>query len=180
MLNSTIILAAPLLAILALATSIDLVDRRIPNGLSIGGALVGVMTQATLWGPTGLGSSLLGWFVCLACFVPLYACRAMAAGDVKLMGMVGAFLGPLDGFTACLCTLVAGALLAAIALVCAPITRRFSDGAPIGPSGSTVAELGIQRAVHKLPYAGAIALGAAVVVIRPEWLSSLLPLEVLQ
>ena len=115
-----------MLSMLALATSTDFVDRRIPNGLSLGGAVVGFAVHAYLFGRTGLGLSLLGWAVCLACFMPLYLGHGMAAGDVKLMAMVGAFLGPIDGFIACLFTLIAGATLASLALTWGGIARRLA------------------------------------------------------
>ena len=44
--------------------------------------------------------------------LPLYLLRAMGAGDVKLMAMVGVFVGPLGALSVALLTFVAGGVLA--------------------------------------------------------------------
>ena len=177
---SNIVVAVPLVSILTLATSIDLVDRRIPNGLSIGGALAAFTIHA--FGAGSFGLALLGWAFCFACFMPLYLGGGMAAGDVKLMAMVGAFLGPVDGFIACILTLFAGAALASVSLACVAVARRF--GAMAGPTASADAMGGAAsvtpHALQKIPYAAAIALGATAALLQPVWLANVLPLEILR
>jgi prepilin peptidase CpaA len=65
----------------------------------------------------GLAPSLVGLLACgfllLVCFVLL----KVGGGDVKLMAMLGAFLGPEKGIEAMLWTFVLGACLALIVLV---------------------------------------------------------------
>ena len=67
--------AVPLLAIVAVATWSDLRDRRIPNGLSLGGAALGLLVNTVTFGPSGLVLAAFGWALCLACFIPLYVER---------------------------------------------------------------------------------------------------------
>jgi prepilin peptidase CpaA len=177
---SQIVIVVPLLAILALATSIDLVDRRIPNGLSLGGAVVGAIVQATLFGYGGFVAALLGWALCLAWFVPFYVGGGMAAGDVKLMAMVGAFLGPWNGFVACVCALIAGATLALAAVAWRSILLRAAPRFGWAAAAASNDHGGPAAAIDKIPYAAAIALGATVAAIQPAWLSSVLPASVLQ
>jgi prepilin peptidase CpaA len=180
---SNLILAVPLLSIVALATMSDLLDRRIPNGLSLGGAAIALLINAVAFGPGAFGLALLGWAVCLACFIPLYVSGGMAAGDVKLMAMVGAFLGPVNGFVACVCTLIAGAALAALCLTWRQLARRvgaepqWATSRTDQPmeSASTV-----EHALDKIPYAAAIALGATAAVLQPLWLTAILPVGVIQ
>jgi prepilin peptidase CpaA len=64
----------------------------------------------------------------------------MAAGDVKLMAMVGAFMGPADVVMAAILTCIAGGVLAMAMLVGARYTGRTAGG---------------------MPYAVAIAVGTA-------------------
>lgn len=55
---------------------------------------------------------MAGWVTGLALLLPLYLLRIMGAGDVKLMAMTGAFLGPQATVGALLCVLLAGGVLA--------------------------------------------------------------------
>jgi prepilin peptidase CpaA len=150
-----------LLAILAAATFSDLRDRRIPNALSLGGAGLGLLINAIAFGPTGAVLAVLGWVLCLLCFIPLYASGGTAAGDVKLMAMVGAFLGPLNGFMACLLALVAGASIASLCVA----WRSF--GAP------RLGTHAVGDVLAKIPYATAIALGGTAAVLQPAWVTAL-------
>jgi prepilin peptidase CpaA len=46
-----------------------------------------------------------------------YIAGGMGAGDVKLMGAVGSFLGPLGSFRAFLCTALVGGLYALVVII---------------------------------------------------------------
>lgn len=116
-----------LCALLALAVWHDVRSRRIPNRLVFLGALAGLALHTVLpagaglfnepFGGLGFLTSLAGLGVGLAILLPMYVLRAMGAGDVKLMAMVGAFLGPQAVIGAALLSLLAGGLLAlAVAL----------------------------------------------------------------
>jgi prepilin peptidase CpaA len=50
----------------------------------------------------------------LALLLPMYAMRAMGAGDVKLMAMIGAFMGPQAIVSVALLTMVTGGVLALV------------------------------------------------------------------
>ena len=173
-----IVFAAPVLSIVALATTTDLLHRRIPNGLSLGGAAVGLLINSIEYGPGGFALALLGWAMCLACFIPLYISGGMAGGDVKLIAMVGAFLGPVDGFVACLCTLIAGAALGALCVAWRRVARRFAPARQWAASHvdqEPSSAPALEHRLDKIPYAAAIALGATVAVLQPLWLMEFLP-----
>lgn len=111
-----------LCALLALAVLHDVRSRRIPNRLVFAGALAGLALHGFL--PPGTGfineplggmgflTSLAGLGVGLVLLLPMYAMNAMGAGDVKLMAMVGAFLGPQAIIATALLSMVAGGVLA--------------------------------------------------------------------
>jgi prepilin peptidase CpaA len=154
------LLNAPLLVLLGIATLLDWRANTIPNVLTFGGAVFGVILHGTLGGLPGLGIAAAGWAVCLACFMPLYMGGGMAAGDVKLMAAVGAFVGPTLGITACMFSLIAGGV---IGVFCMIVRRRDVESFDADISGR-------MRAVLKtrIPYAGAIAAGTSFMVLVPS------------
>jgi len=84
--------AGLLLTVLAAAWT-DLRRWRIPNQLLAPSAAAALMLSVFAPGGQGLTASLLGGLVGLMVFMPLYLLKGMAAGDVKLMGVVGLYSG---------------------------------------------------------------------------------------
>jgi prepilin peptidase CpaA len=85
------------LAAVAFALGAGLMDlrwRRIPNWWTLPGLLVGLLLNAFLAGWQGTKSSLLGALLGLALLLPFVFVRSLGAGDWKLVGALGAFLGP--------------------------------------------------------------------------------------
>src|SRR4051794_147378 len=81
-------------AVVLVAAGFDLATRRIPNVLTFGAALLGIVVHGYVGGWTGAGLSLGGWFTGVALFLPVFALGGMGAGDIKLLGGIGAWLGP--------------------------------------------------------------------------------------
>jgi prepilin peptidase CpaA len=104
-----LLVKATLLSVVILAGIWDLRSRRIPNWLSVSGVAAGIILNTLLF-PHGWLRSLIGLGCALAVYLPLYMIRGMGAGDVKLMGAVGAICGPANWFAIFLATaLIAGA-----------------------------------------------------------------------
>lgn len=100
-----------LLAVLAAAVFCDLRVRKIPNPLILAGLALGFGLSML---PAGVGAldAAAGFGLGFGAFLPLYALHVLGAGDVKLMAVVGSFLG-LDGtLGAMLMSLLAGGVLA--------------------------------------------------------------------
>jgi prepilin peptidase CpaA len=76
-----------------LAAAWDWQSRRIPNWLTVSGAIVGITLHSVLEGWHGALFALGGIGLALALLMPLVYLRALGAGDWKLMGAVGAFVG---------------------------------------------------------------------------------------
>ncbi len=72
----------------------DLRSRRIPNWLTIPGLLVGIATNGATNGWSGVKTSLLGAGLGLLVLLPFVVIRSLGAGDWKLAGALGAFVGP--------------------------------------------------------------------------------------
>ena len=97
-----------LIGLLGVAVVSDLLRHRIPNMLVLVGLALGLIGQMHSDGVGGLGGSLLGILICFALFLPMYAFGGMAAGDVKLMAMVGSFLPFQLALWAAMFSLIAG------------------------------------------------------------------------
>jgi prepilin peptidase CpaA len=68
-------------------------SRRIPNWLTVPGFLAGVAVNVLVSGLAGLKTSLLGAGLGLLVLLPLVFLRSLGAGDWKLAGALGAFVG---------------------------------------------------------------------------------------
>ena len=159
-----------LVLILITASVSDSRTRRIPNWLVVSGALYGVIYNTVL-PPTphdNILFPLVGLGLGLLLFLPLYRIRAMGAGDVKLMAMVGAFLGPGDTFYAALATVILGGVFATIFVVARGkalvmfrnLTSFFQIGFLRVASGSAPnLQISAEASAGKLPYGVAIAAG---------------------
>jgi prepilin peptidase CpaA len=98
----------------ALACVIDLRERRIPNWLTFGAALAGLVFQVSTDGAVGLQNAALGWIAGAAVFFVVFALGGLGAGDIKLLAALGAWVGPVDVLWLCAYTAIAGMALAII------------------------------------------------------------------
>src|SRR4029079_11040368 len=79
----------------AVACIWDLRTRRIPNLLTFGGAALAIAYSLWTSGFGGLLTSVGGWAVGCAFFLPMFVLGGMGAGDVKLAACLSAWLGPM-------------------------------------------------------------------------------------
>jgi prepilin peptidase CpaA len=173
-----------LTALVLTAVVCDLRSRRIPNALVASGIALGLFIQTVapeggglfshLAGGLGFVPALLGGLVGLGLFLPLYALRALGAGDVKLLAMVGVWLGAPAVAYAALWTLLAGGVLSlAWALGAGVLSRVLANLRDMASLTLIHLRVGTGAAVAvpltttgRLPYAVAIACGTAVEVAR--------------
>jgi prepilin peptidase CpaA len=104
----TLALFAVVAAAVVAGAAVDVATRRIPNRITFPAAVLILGIQTWFYGLSGLGDSLLGLAGALAIFLVPYAFRVLGAGDVKLLAVVGAGLGPSALVTAALFTSLAG------------------------------------------------------------------------
>jgi len=174
---------AALLAGLTVAALTDLHSRKIPNFLVLPGLLLALTIQLTAplghevlgypAGSIGFGAALAGIAVGFAALFPLYALRAMGAGDVKLMMMVGAFLGPLQTLGVVVLTFVAGGVLAILMALWQRSFPQLSTNLRFMLTTSAVRAAGgespriepLTQTAGRMPYAVAIAAGVLLQLI---------------
>ncbi|MEA2708954.1 MAG: prepilin peptidase CpaA [Phycisphaerales bacterium] len=90
----TMVVYAPLLALVATAAITDCRARRIPNWLTLTVALTGLGQSVTPWAVTTPTDSIYGLLAGFAVTFLLYSVGGRGAGDVKLTAGIGAWLGP--------------------------------------------------------------------------------------
>lgn len=172
---------AALVMLLAVAATIDARTLRIPNWLTAGGAAIGVVLAAAVpwqwlgpvWALQGLLWSLGGLAAALAILLPLYALRVMGAGDVKLVAMVGAFVGLQQIVQVVLCIFVAGGLLAvAFALRHRMVRQVATNMHELMQSMTAAAFAGVRIAapVAQHGFAGRLPYGVAICAGTVGWL----------
>jgi prepilin peptidase CpaA len=105
------------LALCAAAVVWDVRTRRIPNLLTLGGALAGLALHTSTLGLPGVWHSFSGWLVGCALFFPFFALGGMGAGDVKFLAAMGAWLGPSMAVFVALYAGIAGGGMAIVASV---------------------------------------------------------------
>ena len=99
------------LALLAIAASWDIRERRIPNMVTVSGLLFGLFVGVAVEGGMP-GLALAGAGLALLVTFPLFALGAIGAGDAKFFAAIGAFLGPGALLPAALYGGLAGGVLA--------------------------------------------------------------------
>lgn len=109
----TILMTVAFVALLTLASWFDLRERRIPNALTVGGVVVALCLRlAWGWGSVLQGAEGAG-FAVLVALAP-FTMGFLGGGDVKLLGVVGAFVGVDRLFGALLLVALVGGVLAVL------------------------------------------------------------------
>ena len=168
--------------VLVAAVATDLRSRRIPNTLVLAGLAGAFVLHACAWllgNPPLAGaqwwSPLAGLTAGLAVLMPLYLLRACGAGDVKLMAVVGAFVGAKVVLAAALYTVLAGGVLALLfmfghgvaAQTLANVRALLSQWSARMRSGQGVQFQPLQHTAARLPYAVAISAGTLIALRWP-------------
>jgi prepilin peptidase CpaA len=158
---------ATIIAGTGIGAAIDLRTRRVPNPLTMGLAVIGVLYAAVGIGGLSIGASLGGLALGLALMLPGHLLGATGAGDVKLFAAAGAFVGPAHILTAFLYTALAGGV---IAIVISLWRQRLRQ--TVGDTAFLIASRGMHAPAIESPlrnnrfaYAPAIAVGTMLVAL---------------
>lgn len=126
------LVSAGVAVLLVIGAATDLRSRRIPNVLTIGGAVLGAMINGAMLGWKGAEESILGWLLGCGLLLLPFLQRALGAGDVKLLAAVGAWGGPSLVLHTLFLGAMAGGLIALAYLVVsgyvAHVIRRIARG----------------------------------------------------
>ena len=123
--TADIFLLTLLTAVLIVAAVNDLRFQKIPNLLTYPTMAIAFAYHGVTNGLDGLVFTAEGLGLGIAVFILPYLFGGVGAGDAKLMGVVGAIIGPRGVFVAFLCTAIVGGIYALILL---GIRRQYARG----------------------------------------------------
>lgn len=158
-------LNACLITLIIAAVFMDLKSRRIPNILIGGGLVIAFSYHFFIQGVPGLVFGLKGFAAGMALLIVPFILGGMGAGDVKLMGVIGAFKGSLFAVNTFLWMAIWGGVMAvALLLIKGQLMMTVSRlGRGLLLAGLGVCPLSDSLSKEELslyyPYALAIALG---------------------
>lgn len=149
--------------------------RRIPNWLTVPALVLGIAANSLALGWYGAKEALLGAGLGLGLLLPFVLIRSLGGGDWKLVGALGAFLGPPRLIAVLVATiLVAGAM----ALVLVIWKRRV--GQTLRNVGRMLAamftlhlpgpEVSLDNPESlKVPFGVAVAVAVVLYTVRQAW-----------
>ena len=155
------------IALVSICASTDIVSRRIPNVVIAIGLIASLVVQVCLHGPLAGGANwLAGVSTGFALLVPFYLVRGMAAGDVKLLMMIGTWVGPEMTFHIALATFLIGGAWSLVVTMSRGRTRRLlwnlwsllNNTTRAGRNAGAMRYAPVES-VGSLPYGVAIAAG---------------------
>ena len=155
-----------LLVMVTLCAVTDIWRHRIPNIILWPALILAFAENSLLAGLPGVLDCLLGLLLGLAVLFPFYFAGGTSAGDVKLLGVVGAFLGTKGVVVAGVATVIFGGVLGLLfifwrvfkPIVVTQITQLAHAAEAAEPPMTGTMTRNSSRSVE-IPYAPAIACG---------------------
>ena len=158
--------------VLAIAVVTDLLYQKIPNTLTFPAMTLGIGYHMATGGLEGFVYSAVGLALGVAIFIIPFLLGGMGAGDAKLMGAIGAAVGPKGVFIAAVLTLIFGGIYALILLlihrgVAKDILKRWLVAIKLFLFTRTVVLIPANKKVKqpKLCYGVAIAAGTLLYIL---------------
>lgn len=156
------------LAVALIAIFYDLKYRIIPNFITIPSVICGICIHTITSGITGFYSSIFALSIGAGFFIIFYLLGGMGAGDVKLMGGVGALvglklMGPLLIFTAFI-----GGIMALYKIISVQLLKKFKKfnyNDNINKTDKYNLSQKINPMKTSIPYGVAIGFGTLITII---------------
>jgi prepilin peptidase CpaA len=158
------------------AAALDWRSRRIPNWLTVPGLLLGLTAHAVLSGWQGALFALKGAGLALVILLPLVLLRALGAGDWKLMGAVGAMLGPVLFLFVLFGSILAAGLMAVVEVM--RLGRSFETMKNLWTLVKGILYFGLRvdpqisldnPKLMKIPFGVAVAMATLVCFCAARW-----------
>jgi len=169
------------LALTLYAGWVDSLTRRIPNWLTIPALLLGIAVSGVTMGWHGVVLAVEGAGLALGLLLPLVFLRAFGAGDWKLMGAVGAFLGPQMLLRVLVASALAAGVMSIVWMIRARRVRETLQNLGTLVLGFLTFGFRPNHAVSldnpdalKLPFGVAAAVGTLACFLAVQWAPAML------
>lgn len=166
-----------LIAITLIAAIVDFRTQKIPNWLTVTQIFAGITLHSLMTGWGGAKLALEGAGLALGVMLPLVLLRAIGAGDWKLMGAVGAFLGPILFLFVLFGSICVSGLMAMVRITWSGRIKETFQNLIILVRGFISfglrpnAKISLDNpGLMKLPFAVAVALSTVACFIAARWL----------
>jgi prepilin peptidase CpaA len=174
--NSSQVIWAFTLTLTLYAAWIDGRTRRIPNWLTVSGLITGLVVHLFFGGWRGGLMSIEGAGLGLLVLLPLVLLRALGAGDWKLVGALGAFLGPLMLWFVLLASVLVAGAMSVVQMVLAGRVRQTLHNVGLLIMGFLTfgfrahPEISLDNPdALKLPFGVAAAIGTFICFVAANW-----------
>lgn len=158
------------------AAVVDYRSRKIPNWLTVPAFVAGLTLRTALLGWPGAKSALEGTGLALVLLLPLVLLRALGAGDWKLMGAVGTFLGPLMFLFVLLGSILISGLMAVVEMARTKRIRETLHNLYVLVEGFFTFGLRANPKISldnpellKLPFGVAVAIATVAYYCAAQW-----------
>jgi prepilin peptidase CpaA len=159
-----------------LAGWVDFRTRKIPNWLTVPAFFLGITLRTVLAGWPGAKASLEGASLALVLLLPLVLMRALGAGDWKLMGALGAFLGPVLFLFVLLGSILVSGLMAIVEMTRTQRVRETFQNLFVLVRGFISFGLRANPEISldnprllKLPFGVAVAISTLICFCAAQW-----------
>jgi prepilin peptidase CpaA len=175
-LNANQVIWAFTLAFAFCAGWLDGLTSRIPNWLTLTGFFAGTAVHSIFGGLRGTATALEGAIFAMLALLPLVLLRALGAGDWKLMGAMGALVGPHMLWFVLFASVIVAGVMAVVLMIRARRVRQTLHNVGMLISGFLALgfrshpEISLDNpGLLKLPFGVAAAIGTLICFVAAQW-----------
>jgi len=153
----------------------DFRSRRIPNRLTVPALAAGILLNTVALGWPGAKQALLGSGLGLGLLLPFVLLKSLGGGDWKLMGALGAFLGPARLIAVLVITVLAAGVMAVLLVIWKKrIGQTLRNVGHLLASLMTLHLPGPELSLDdpqslKVPFGVAVAVAVVLYTVRQAW-----------
>ena len=152
--------------LMTIAVIIDVKTRRIPNWLTVSAFASGLLYHTAANGLEGLGFAMAGFGVGFGILLVLWLIGGGGGGDVKLMGAVGAWAGPLCTLLIFLGSTIFAVLCVVVLMIRNRIKGKQNEDSRATPASTPEVATNSRTAIKQyIPYAVPVAMASWMVFL---------------